>query len=105
MTRHDKRRLAVRTAGRVTSAFLEDIDILGLVAGNSQLIPGRIDRAQRLDDLAQAAQDIQEQVERLHRQGVQGRGDRRDHLRPQPPALRQAVRADRAAWHSRSTAA
>ena len=44
---------------------LEDIDILGLVAGNSQLVPGRIDRAQSIDDLAQAAQDIQRQVERL----------------------------------------
>ena len=52
------------------SGFLEDIDILGLFAGNSQLIPGRIDRARSLDDLAEAAQDIKAQVERLHRQGV-----------------------------------
>ena len=37
---------------------LEDIDILGLVAGNSQLVPGRIDRAQSIEDLVQAAQDI-----------------------------------------------
>ena len=37
---------------------LEDIDILGLVAGNSQLVPGRIDRAQSIEDLRQAAQDI-----------------------------------------------
>lgn len=69
MTRHDKRRVAVRTGGSF-SGFLEDIDILGLVAGNSQLIPGRIDRARGLDDLAIAARDIQAQVERLHRQGV-----------------------------------
>jgi CBS domain-containing protein len=50
--------------------FLEDIDILGLFAGNSQLIPGRIERARSIDDLAGAAQDIQAQVERLHRQGL-----------------------------------
>jgi CBS domain-containing protein len=64
MTRHNKRRLAVRANGGFVGV-LEDIDILGLVAGNSQLVPGRIDRAQSIDDLAQAAQDIQGQVERL----------------------------------------
>jgi CBS domain-containing protein len=69
MTKHDKRRLAIRTNGRY-AGFLEDIDILGLFAGNSQLIPGRIDRARSIDDLAEAARDIQAQVERLHRQGV-----------------------------------
>ena len=69
MTRHNKRRLAVRSNGAYVGV-LEDIDLLGLVAGNSQLIPGRIDRAERLDDLASAAADIQNQVERLERQGV-----------------------------------
>ncbi len=69
MTRHDKRRVAVRSGGAFTG-FLEDIDILGLVAGNSQLIPGRIDRARGTEDLAIAAREIQAQVERLHRQGV-----------------------------------
>jgi len=69
MTRHDKRRVAVRSNGAFTG-FLEDIHILGLVAGNSQLIPGRIDRARSVADLAGPAQDIQKQVERLHRQGV-----------------------------------
>jgi CBS domain-containing protein len=64
MTRHSKRRLAVKANGSYIGV-LEDIDILGLVAGNSQLVPGRIDRAQRVDDLAQAAQDIGRQVERL----------------------------------------
>ena len=44
MTKHDKRRLAIRSNGDYVG-FLEDIDILGLFAGNSQLIPGRIDRA------------------------------------------------------------
>src|SRR5262245_7778493 len=69
MTRHNKRRLAVRSNGEYVG-MLEDIDILGLVAGNSQLIPGRIDRAHSADDLAVAASDIQAQVERLDRQGV-----------------------------------
>jgi CBS domain-containing protein len=69
MTRHNKRRLAVRANGSFVGV-LEDIDILGLVAGNSQLIPGRIDRAQGIDDLAQAAQDIGRQVERLARERV-----------------------------------
>jgi CBS domain-containing protein len=64
MTRHSKRRLAVAANGSFVGV-LEDIDILGLVAGNSQLIPGRIDRAQGIEDLAQAAQDIGRQVERL----------------------------------------
>ena len=69
MTKHDKRRLAIRSAGPYVG-FLEDIDILGLFAGNSQRIPWRIDRARSIDDLAAAAQDIQAQVERLHRQGL-----------------------------------
>jgi len=69
MTRHDKRRVAVRQDGGYTG-FLEDIDILGLVAGNSQLIPGRIDRAGSIEDLGIAAREIGRQVERLHRQSV-----------------------------------
>ncbi len=69
MTRHNKRRLVVTRDGD-TVGVLEDIDILGLFAGNSQLIPGRIDRARSIDDLAGAAADIQSQVERLHRQGI-----------------------------------
>ncbi|TBW39192.1 cyclic nucleotide-binding/CBS domain-containing protein [Siculibacillus lacustris] len=72
MTRHNKRRLMVTRDGE-PSGILEDIDILGLFAGNSQLIPGRIDRARGLDDLTAAAADIQSQVERLHRQGVRVR--------------------------------
>lgn len=69
MTKHDKRRLAVLSNNHYVG-FLEDIDILGLFAGNSQLIPGRIERARSIDDLAGAARDIQAQVERLHRQGL-----------------------------------
>ncbi len=69
MTRSKKRRLAVRENGAY-AGLLEDIDILELFAGNSQLIPGRIDRAKTVADLAVAAKDIQGQVERLHEQGV-----------------------------------
>jgi len=69
MTKQDKRRLAVRRDG-VYVGFLEDIDLLGLFAGNSQLIPGRIERARSLDDLAAPAREIQVQVERLHKQGL-----------------------------------
>lgn len=69
MTRHNKRRLAVTSEGNFVG-ILEDIDILGLVAGNSQLIPGRIDRAKSVEDLEMPALDIQDQIERLHRQQV-----------------------------------
>ena len=69
MTRHNKRRLAVTSAGQYCG-ILEDIDILGLVAGNSQLIPGRIDRAKSVADLEMPARDVQDQVERLNRQQV-----------------------------------
>ena len=38
--------------------------------GWPQLIPGRIDRARGVEDLAQPAHDIAAQAERLHRQGI-----------------------------------
>jgi CBS domain-containing protein len=69
MTRSKKRRIAIRQ-GEVYTGVLEDIDILELFAGNSQLVPGRIDRAKTVADLTVTAQDIQGQVERLHEQGV-----------------------------------
>ncbi|MBR0683436.1 cyclic nucleotide-binding domain-containing protein [Roseomonas eburnea] len=69
MTRHSKRRLGVRD-GDAWVGFLEDIDLLGQFAGNSQLIPGRIDGARSVEELAAPARAIQDQVERLWRQGV-----------------------------------
>ncbi len=69
MTRHKKRRIAIRS-GSSYSGVLLDIDMLELFAGNSQLIPGRIDRAKTVADLAPCAADIQSQVQRLHEQGV-----------------------------------
>jgi len=72
MTRYKKRRLAIR-ADRSYTGVLEDIDILALFAGNSQLIPRRIDRAKTIADLAVCASDIQTQVQRLHEQGIKVR--------------------------------
>ena len=69
MTRHKKRRIAIRSGDSYTGVF-RDIDILELFAGNSQLIPGRIDRAKSIAELVPCAADIQAQVQRLHEQGV-----------------------------------
>ncbi|MBL8586753.1 MAG: cyclic nucleotide-binding domain-containing protein [Bradyrhizobiaceae bacterium] len=69
MTHNNKRRLAIESNGQYVGV-LEDIDILGLVAGNPQLIPGQIERAHSIDDLILSTSDIQSQVERLHRQGA-----------------------------------
>lgn len=69
MTKHNKRRLAVRD-GTGFVGILEDIDLLGFLAGNAQLVAGRIDRARGLDDLALAARETEEQVRVLRRQGV-----------------------------------
>jgi CBS domain-containing protein len=69
MTHHNKRRLVIESNGKYVGV-LEDIDILGLVAGNPQLIPGQIERARAVDELTASALDIQRQVERLHRQGA-----------------------------------
>jgi len=49
---------------------LEDIDLLAFVAGGSQLVGARIDRARSLDDLAREAQEIERQTRTLRRQGV-----------------------------------
>ncbi|MHB2168177.1 putative nucleotidyltransferase substrate binding domain-containing protein [Alsobacter sp. R-9] len=69
MTKHNKRRLAVHD-GESYVGIIEDIDLLGFIAGNTQLVAGRIDRAGSLDDLAAAAREIEGQVRLLRRQGV-----------------------------------
>jgi signal-transduction protein with cAMP-binding, CBS, and nucleotidyltransferase domain len=43
---------------------------LSFLAGNSQLVAGRIDRASSVGDLASAAQKIEPQIRMLRRQGV-----------------------------------
>ena len=69
MTKHGKRRVAVHDNGAYVGV-LEDIDLLAFVAGGSQLVGARIDRARDLDDLAQAAGQIERQIRMLRRQGV-----------------------------------
>jgi CBS domain-containing protein len=69
MTKHNKRRIAVTDNGEYVGV-LEDIDLLSFIAGNSQLVAARIDRASSLDDLAAAAGAIESQVRMMRRQGV-----------------------------------
>ena len=69
MTKHNKRRLAVKQ-GDDYVGILEDIDVLSFIAGNSQVVAGRIDRAASIADLHAAATAIDGQVRRLRRQGV-----------------------------------
>ena len=69
MTKLNKRRLAVRDGERFVGV-LEDIDVLGFLAGSAQVVAGRIERASTLDDLAVAARETTAQVRTLRRQGV-----------------------------------
>ena len=69
MTKHGKRRIAVTDGGEFVGV-LEDIDLLSHLAGNSQLVAARIDRASSIADLARAAQTIEPQIRLLRRQGV-----------------------------------
>src|SRR4029453_1580181 len=69
MTKHNKRRVAVHDGERYIG-ILEDIDLLGFLAGSAQIIAGRIDRASVKDDLVIAAREITTQVRTLRRQGV-----------------------------------
>ncbi|MBK9083003.1 MAG: cyclic nucleotide-binding domain-containing protein [Rhizobiales bacterium] len=69
MTKHNKRRVAVKDGDKFVG-IVEDIDVLSFLAGNSQLVAGRIDRAAGIADLSAAANDIEAQVRRLRRQGV-----------------------------------
>lgn len=69
MTKSNKRRVAVERDGEIVGV-LEDIDLLSFLAGNSQLVAARIDRAADTADLARAARRIDPQVRMLRRQGV-----------------------------------
>jgi CBS domain-containing protein len=69
MTKHGLRRVAVAQNGAYVG-FLEDIDLLGFLAGGSQLLAGRIERSGSLADLAPIAGEIATQVHILRRQGV-----------------------------------
>ncbi len=69
MTKCNKRRLAVRDDGRFVG-ILEEIDLLGFLAGSAQVVAGRIDRASSEEELAVAAREIEAQTRVLRRQGV-----------------------------------
>jgi len=69
MTKHNKRRLAVRDGAELIG-ILEEIDLLGFLAGSAQVTAGRIDRASSQQDLATAAREIETQTRVLRRQGV-----------------------------------
>ena len=70
MTKHNKRRVAVRRDGEYVG-ILEDIDLLSFFAGNARLVAAhRIERASSLSDLAAAAGDFEAQTRLLRRQGV-----------------------------------
>jgi CBS domain-containing protein len=69
MTKRNKRRVAVHDGERYIG-ILEDIDLLGFLAGSAQVVAGRIDRASGRDDLAVAARETAAQVRTLRRQGV-----------------------------------
>ena len=69
MTKRNKRRVAVHDGERYVG-ILEDIDLLGFLAGSAQVVAGRIDRASSKDDLAIAARETAAQVRTLRRQGV-----------------------------------
>ncbi len=69
MTKLNKRRVAVRDGERFVG-ILEDIDVLGFLAGSAQVVAGRIERASTQDDLAVAARETAAQVRTLRRQGV-----------------------------------
>jgi CBS domain-containing protein len=69
LTKSAKRRVAVHD-GNTYIGMLEDITLLGFMAGNALLVAGRIDRATSLADLTLAAREIDEQVRLLRRQGV-----------------------------------
>ena len=69
MTKHNKQRLAVREGDRFVG-ILEDIDLLGFLAGSAQVVAGRIDRASSQEDLVVASHEIDAQTRVLRRQGV-----------------------------------
>jgi CBS domain-containing protein len=69
MTKHNKRRVAVKKNGEFVG-ILEDVDLLSFLAGNSQLVAGRIDRSSSVAELARTARTIDPQIRTLRRQGV-----------------------------------
>ena len=69
MTKRNKRRVALHDGERYVG-IIEDIDLLSFIAGATQIVAGRIDRATSLDELGAAAAEINPQVRVLRRQGL-----------------------------------
>jgi len=69
MTKHNKRRVAVKQDGAYVGV-IEDIDLLAFIAGGAQLLGARLDRARDAEELGQAAGEIERQTRTLRRQGV-----------------------------------
>ncbi len=69
MTKYNKRRVAIGADGQFVG-LLEDIDLVSFLAGNAQLVAGRIDRSRDVSDLARAARRIEPQIRLMRRQGV-----------------------------------
>ena len=102
MTRHNKRRVAVRIGRRIMSASSRTSTSWACSPATRSSSPAA--------STAPAASTISSAPAQRHPgpgraaapPGRQGRGDRRDHLGPQPPAVRQAVRDGRAALDPRA---
>lgn len=69
MTRHGVRRLVVYEQGAVLGV-LEQVDLLSFLSGQSHIITLRIDRAQTIDDLKRASEQLPQLVQVMHGQGT-----------------------------------
>lgn len=70
MTQHNIQRVIVRENGQPVAA-LEQIDVLAYLTNHSHLVAGRLDSADTLDELAAVAQQMQQSVQFLHKNGMQ----------------------------------
>ncbi|TJZ66404.1 DUF294 nucleotidyltransferase-like domain-containing protein [Chitiniphilus eburneus] len=69
MTHHGIQRVVVTREGEVVGV-LEQIDLLAFLSNHSHLVAAQIERAATLDELRQAARDMERMVTLLHGQGV-----------------------------------
>jgi CBS domain-containing protein len=70
MTRHNIQRLAVLDADGTTAGILEQVDLLAYFSNHSHLIAQRLERADTLDELAAAAEQITRLVQILAGSGL-----------------------------------
>ncbi|GAA5784726.1 cyclic nucleotide-binding protein [Chitiniphilus shinanonensis] len=69
MTHHGIQRVVVTREGEVVGV-LEQVDLLAFLSNHSHLVAAQIERAGTLDELRQAARDMERMVSLLHGQGV-----------------------------------